>query len=36
LLAASAYTMKHPPEQLRDDVARDQLDAFIKQYGEER
>ena len=30
LLAASAYTMKHPPEQMRDDVARDQLDRFIE------
>lgn len=29
LLAASAYTMKHPPEQMRDDIARDQLNAFI-------
>jgi myo-inositol-1-phosphate synthase len=29
LLAASAYTMKHPPEQFRDEVAREQLDAFI-------
>jgi myo-inositol-1-phosphate synthase len=29
LLAASAYTMKHPPEQLRDDDARQLLDAFI-------
>ena len=29
LLAASAYTMKHPPEQYRDEVARDRLDRFI-------
>jgi len=36
LIAASAYTMKHPPEQLRDDVARDQLDEFIARFGEDR
>ena len=29
LLAASAYTMKHPPEQMRDEVAREELDRFI-------
>ena len=29
LLAASAYTMKSPPEQMRDDEARQQLDDFI-------
>jgi myo-inositol-1-phosphate synthase len=31
LLAASAYTMKHPPEQLRDEVARELLEQFIHQ-----
>jgi len=29
ILPASAYLMKSPPEQLADDVARDQLEAFI-------
>ncbi|MCK6545255.1 inositol-3-phosphate synthase [Myxococcota bacterium] len=30
LLEASAYLMKHPPEQMRDSVAREKLDKFIK------
>ena len=29
LLAASACTMKTPPEQMRDEVAHQRLDAFI-------
>lgn len=29
LLAASAYTMKHPPKQMRDDEAREKLNQFI-------
>ena len=29
LHAVSAYTMKHPPQQMRDEVAREALDAFI-------
>lgn len=29
LHAVSAYTMKHPPEQMRDEVAREELDRFI-------
>ena len=29
LHAVSAYTMKHPPKQMRDEVAREALDAFI-------
>ncbi len=33
LHAVSAYTMKHPPEQMRDEIAREQLDRFIA--GEE-
>ncbi len=30
LLDASAYLMKHPPQQMRDSVARDSLETFIK------
>jgi myo-inositol-1-phosphate synthase len=30
IIPASAYLMKSPPKQLADDVARDQLEAFIK------
>jgi len=29
----SAYLMKSPPKQLRDDEARDAVEKFIKQYG---
>ncbi|MCZ7404909.1 MAG: inositol-3-phosphate synthase, partial [Candidatus Methanoperedens sp.] len=30
ILPASAYFMKHPPEQMRDSEAREQLEEFIK------
>lgn len=30
ILPASAYFMKHPPEQMRDDEAREKLEEFIK------
>jgi myo-inositol-1-phosphate synthase len=30
---ASAYLMKSPPEQHPDDVAREMVEDFIKQYG---
>ncbi|NED69715.1 inositol-3-phosphate synthase, partial [Streptomyces sp. SID10244] len=30
ILPASAYLMKSPPEQLADDVARQQLETFIQ------
>jgi myo-inositol-1-phosphate synthase len=33
LLAPSAYFMKSPPEQYADDVARNNVEAFIKKYG---
>ena len=33
LNAPSSYFMKSPPEQLRDDEARDRLDEFIAKYG---
>ncbi|WP_322761398.1 inositol-3-phosphate synthase [Frankia sp. Cr2] len=34
LLAASSYFMKSPPEQYRDNIARDKLEAFIRGEGE--
>jgi myo-inositol-1-phosphate synthase len=33
LEAPSAYLMKSPSKQIRDDVAREQTEAFIKQYA---
>ena len=33
LEAASAFTMKHPPRQLRDSEAREQLESFIRGEG---
>jgi len=36
LEAASAYTMKHPPTQMRDTDARQALDLFIKEHDVER
>jgi myo-inositol-1-phosphate synthase len=36
LEAASAYTMKHPPTQMRDTDARQALDRFIEEHDVER
>jgi len=36
LEAPSAYLMKSPPKQIRDDEAREMTDAFIKQYAKAR
>jgi myo-inositol-1-phosphate synthase len=35
LEAPSAYLMKSPPKQIRDDVARRQVERFIAQYGKQ-